>query len=63
MKKVKIYTTEHKGTPTFDYTSDSTKEEIIKELFKKKIYACQFANGFIAINTDKILFVEIEEVG
>ena len=47
----------------FDFTSDRTKEEIITELFKKKIYACQFANNFIAINTEKILFVEIEEVG
>lgn len=61
MKIVNIYTSDERITPTFKFTSDNSKEEIINEIFKCKIYARQFDNKCIAINTEKILFVEIIE--
>lgn len=47
----------------FEYEGEKGKERIINEIFERKIYACHFANTFIAINTEKILFVEIQEGG
>lgn len=62
MNKVNIYTNEYQKIPMFDFVTEKTKEEIINEIFKAKIYACQFANAFVAINTEKIIYITIEEV-
>lgn len=61
MNEIKIYINENQTNPAFSFEGKGTKEEILNELFKAKIFACQFANKFIAINTEKILYVEISE--
>lgn len=45
---------------TADFETDKTPEEIIEEIFRKKIYGCHYANKFVAINTDNITIIEIK---
>lgn len=57
MNKVIIYL---KNNNVLDFESNQTKKEILEEIFAQKIYGCQFANKFVAINTDNIMFIEIK---
>jgi hypothetical protein len=60
--KVKIYLNGNSGDfLNYIEKRNITKQKLLNEIFKNKIYCCQYSNKLIALNTEAIKFIEIED--